>query len=83
MKSILSTHGRNLTMPLPKSRNPSNASKKIKEALLLSEKHLGHANHKLQDVTVRKLTYNNPTMKQKFEEARQGETVTELPTNEQ
>ena len=41
---------------------------KIKEALLLSEKHLGHANHKLQDVTVRKLTYGNPTMQKMFKE---------------
>ena len=30
LKSILSTHGRNLTMPFPKSRNPSNDSKKSK-----------------------------------------------------
>ena len=44
--------------------------KKIKDALVLSEKHLGHANDKLQDITVRKLTYNNPTMQRLFKEAR-------------
>ena len=40
-------------------------------------------NAKADELTIKRLTYNNPTMKQKFEEARQGETVTELPTNEQ
>ena len=40
---------------------------KTKEALLLSEQHLQRANTKSQDLTVKKLTYNNPTMKKEFE----------------
>ena len=39
---------------------------KTKEALLLSKKHLLSANGKSQDLTVKKLTRNNPTMKKKF-----------------
>ena len=40
--------------------------KKTKEALILSKKHLLSADSKSQDLTVKKLTKNNPTMKQKF-----------------
>ena len=40
---------------------------KTKEALILSEQHLQRANTKSQDLTVKKLTYNNPTMKKEFE----------------
>ena len=39
---------------------------KTKEALLLSEQHLQRANIKSQDLTIKKLTYNNPTMKREF-----------------
>jgi len=39
---------------------------KTKEALILSKKHLLSANSKSQDLTVKKLTRNNPTMKKKF-----------------
>ena len=39
---------------------------KTKEALLISKKHLLSANGKSQDLTVKKLTKNNPTMKKKF-----------------
>ena len=42
---------------------------KIKDALLGSEKQLGHANDKVEALTVKKLTYGNPTMKKLFEEA--------------
>ena len=31
-------------------------------------RHLGYANDKAQDVTIKKLTRGNPTMKQKFSE---------------
>lgn len=44
---------------------------KIKEALLGSENNLRLANDKAQDLTIKKLTRNNPTMKQKFSEARE------------
>jgi len=40
--------------------------KKTKEALILSKKHLLSADSKSQDLTVKKLTRNNPTMKKKF-----------------
>ena len=39
---------------------------KTKEALLLSEQHLQRANTKSQDLSVKKLTYNNPTMRKEF-----------------
>ncbi len=39
---------------------------KTKEALILSKKHLLSADNKSQDLTVKKLTRNNPTMKKKF-----------------
>ena len=41
---------------------------KVKEALLSSENNLRLANDKAQDLSIRKLTYNNPTMKEKFKE---------------
>ncbi len=40
---------------------------KTKEALILSKKHLLSADSKSQDLTVKKLTRNNPTMKKKFD----------------
>lgn len=46
---------------------------KIKDALLGSENNLRLANNKLENLTIKKLTYNNPTMKAKFEEARKTE----------
>ena len=39
---------------------------KIKEALLSSENNLRLANNKLEDLTIKKLTKNNPTMQAKF-----------------
>jgi hypothetical protein len=45
---------------------------KVKDALLGSERNLRLANDKAQDVTIKKLTKNNPTMAAKFEE--QGRT---------
>ena len=39
---------------------------KTKEALVLSKKHLLSADSKSQDLTVKKITRNNPTMKKKF-----------------
>ena len=40
--------------------------KKTKEALIGTEKNLGFANAKAQDVTIKKLTRRNPTMAEKF-----------------
>lgn len=44
---------------------------KVKENLLSSENNLRLANDKAQGLTIRKLTHGNPTMKAKFEEARE------------
>lgn len=41
---------------------------KTKEALLSSENNLRLANQKTEDLTIKKLTHNNPTMKAKFDE---------------
>ncbi len=41
---------------------------KTKEALLASDNNLRLANNKAQDLTIKHLTHNNPTMKQKFAE---------------
>ena len=49
---------------------------KVKENLLGSENNLRLATQDTEDLTIRKLTYKNPTMKQKFEEARQAEMGT-------
>ena len=47
---------------------------KVKESLIGSENNLRLANQDTEELTIRKLTYKNPTMKTKFDEARKGET---------
>ena len=44
---------------------------KVKENLLGSENNLRLANQDTEELTIRKLTYKNPTMKAKFDEARE------------
>lgn len=46
---------------------------KTKDALLSSENNLRLANNKADDLTIKKLTHGNPTMKSKFDEARKDE----------
>ena len=46
---------------------------KVKENLLGSENNLRLANQDTEELTIRKLTYKNPTMKAKFDEARKSE----------
>lgn len=46
---------------------------KTKEALLSSENNLRLANNKADDLTIKKLTHGNPTMKAKFEEAKKND----------
>ena len=46
---------------------------KTKDALLSTDRNLRLANDKAQDVTVKRLTKNNPTMAAKFEEAKKAE----------
>lgn len=45
-----------------------NHLQKTKDALLSSENNLRLANEKAEDLTIKKLTYGNPTMKAKFDE---------------
>ena len=42
----------------------------MRNELALSERQLEHANTKAQDLTIRKLTWGNPTMRAKFAAAR-------------
>lgn len=46
---------------------------KIKDALISSENNLRLANNKAEDLTIKKLTKNNPTMQAKFEELKKND----------
>jgi hypothetical protein len=48
--------------------NSINAMNKVKDELQKSARNLRLANDKAQDVTIKKLTKNNPTMERKFKE---------------
>ena len=48
---------------------------KVKENLTSSENQLRLANKKADELTIRKLTWKNPTMREKFAEAREGDAV--------
>ena len=50
---------------------------KVKENLLKSDDHLRLANDKVDNLTIRKLTYKNPTMKEKFDQAREVSNATD------
>ena len=45
----------------------------VKQKLTTSENQLRLANKKSEELTIKKLTYNNPTMKSKFKEAKDNE----------
>ena len=51
----------------------------IKTSLMVSAGHLDAAENKVEDLTIRKLTYKNPTMKAAFDEARQKREEENLP----
>lgn len=53
------------------------ALQKTKEALMGSENNLRLAHDKAEDLTIRKLTFKNPTMKAMFDQAREAESVDE------
>ncbi|WP_394277819.1 hypothetical protein, partial [Luteococcus sp.] len=55
---------------------------KTKEALLGADRNLRLANDKAQDVTVKKLTRKNPTMKAKFDELEAGQPALPAPDAE-
>ena len=46
---------------------------KVKENLLSSSKQLGYADDKVQELTIKKLTYGNLTMKEKYDELKKDE----------
>ena len=52
---------------------------KVKDQLLASENNLRLANNKLDDLTIKKLTWKNPTMQEKFAEARAAELLSKNP----
>ena len=56
---------------------------KIKDALIGSENNLRLANDKAEALTIKKLTRNNPTMKAKFEEARESRLSVEESTDDE
>ncbi len=56
---------------------------KIKEALVGSENNLRLANNKAERLTIRKLTYKNPTMKRMFDEARAANQLEEVTEQEE
>ncbi len=56
---------------------------KVRENLVKSGDNLDAADKKLQDVTIKRLTYGNPTMKAKFDEARKNNpNQSETPKDE-
>lgn len=56
---------------------------KTKEALLGSERNLRLANNKAQDLTIKKLTRKNPTMKAKFDALKEGENALPETTDQE
>ena len=48
-----------------------------------SENNLRLATQDTEDLTIRKLTYNNPTMKAKFDEARNTQAAVEIKDDEE
>lgn len=56
---------------------------KTKEALLGSERNLRLANDKAQDLTIKKLTRKNPTMKAKFDALKEGENALPETTDQE
>ena len=56
---------------------------KIKENLLGSENNLRLAQQDTEDLTIRKLTYKNPTMKAKFDEARKANAPEEIESDQE
>lgn len=55
---------------------------KVKESLLGTENHLRLANDKTQALTIKKLTYGNPTMRAKFDDARKAAQEAEAGADE-
>ena len=56
---------------------------KIKENLMSSDRNLKLANDKAEALTIKKLTYQNPTMKAKFDEVRKNKALEEKKESDQ
>lgn len=56
---------------------------KVKENLLGSENNLRLASQDTEELTIRRLTYKNPTMKAKFDEARKANNAIEIEATEE
>jgi len=56
---------------------------KVRAELVSSENNLRLATQDTEDLTIRKLTYNNPTMKAKFDEARNTQAAVEIKDDEE
>ena len=50
----------------------------MRKALVGSEDNLRIANNKAEGLTIRKLTYKNPTMREEFKEARKANEAEEI-----
>lgn len=61
--------GTNFKNAIEQIDNTISKLEEIKESLRKTENHLRLANDKLQDITIKRLTRNNPTMTEKFKEA--------------
>ena len=59
-----------------------NHLQKVRAALVGSENHLRLANDKAEKLTVRSLTYKNPTMAEKIKEARDANKLSNVETEE-
>ena len=55
---------------------------KVKDNLMTADNQLRLANDKAQDLTIRKLTHNNPTMKALFDQARKEKPIENINTEE-
>ena len=56
---------------------------KVRAELVSSENNLRLATKDTEELTIRKLTYNNPTMKAKFDEARNAQAAVEITDDEE
>ena len=56
---------------------------KVRAELVSSENNLRLATKDTEELTIRKLTYNNPTMKAKFDEARNTQAAVEIKDDEE
>jgi hypothetical protein len=61
----------------PQAESSNSELQKTKEALLSSENNLRLANEKTEDLTIKRLTHNNPTMKAKFDALKDNENKSE------